>query len=522
MQFHSILFDQPMNVDALTRQAPTFFGDLHLDQVVASITAGREEYDLQPYFYAPLHDVASVQYRQAILRDFETEDVFKRITVFAQQMRRMRQHLAHSKKLHYQRQKERWFLDAVAIYCDAVRDLASDLTTLEVNSSGLQGFGAYLTTYVASERFLALAAETHQRQDDLMGVHYCLRITGNRVTVSAYGGETDYSAEVEATFAKFKQGAVKDYRVRLSSWPDMNHVEARVLELVARLYPEIFRALTHYTTQHRTYLDATVGAFDREAQFYLAYLEYIQQFTSAGLPFCFPAVSVVSKEEYACDTFDLALANTLVPQGSPVVCNDFSLAGAERILVVTGPNQGGKTTFARLFGQLHYLASLGYPAPGSKAQLFLPDQIFTHFEKEEDLATLRGKLEDELIRIHNILEQATRSSVIIMNESFASTTLHDALFLGTQTLRQITELDALGVYVTFLDEVASLSDATVSMVSLMVPENLVVRTYKIRRQPADGLAYAAAIAEKYHLTYESLKRRIIERSAPHEGIPAVS
>jgi DNA mismatch repair ATPase MutS len=339
-------------------------------------------------------------------------------------------------------------------------------------------------------------------------VRYAIRIQGARVTVSNYEDEPDYGAEVQETFARFRQGAVQSYRARIPDFVEMNHVEAEILDGVARLNPDVFGALATYCGRFRDHLDVTIARFDREVQFYLCYAELTDRFRAAGLPFCYPDVARRSGGIAAAEAFDLALAVRLVPAGSTVVRNDFYLKGPERIIVITGPNNGGKTTFARTFGQLHYLASLGLPVPGTSARLHLPDRIYTHFEREEVIGTLRGKFEDELIRVHEILDQATSQSLLVMNESFNSTTLSDALYVGAAVMRRILELGLTGVYVTFVDEIASLSEATVSMVSQIVPENPAQRTFKVIREPANGLAYAAAVADKYGLSFERLVERI--------------
>lgn len=505
MSFYSILW--PEQPETIATAMPPFFPDLNLDQVALDLVAGREEYDLKPFFYTSAGSLEAIRYRQEVFRDLENPDLNRCVQRFAQGMRGMREHLAMARKLYDKYQKASYFLDAAALYCQAVLELARDLASQQPLSVGLRGLCGYLAEYLRSLAFTSLEEEVRGLREALASVRYTVLIQGDRVTVRPYASESDYGAQIEATFAKFRQGAVKDYRVKFSDWPEMNHVEAQILEGVASLYPQLFDRLVDFYARGSHYLDPKVAAFDREVQFYLAYLEYLSGLRAAGLSFCYPSVGK-SKEVAVRGGFDLALAKKLASEGRSPVSNDFFLQGHERILVISGPNQGGKTTFARMFGQLHYLASLGCPVPGEEARLFLFDQIFTHFEREEAVKDLRGKLEDELLRIREILTKATPDSLIILNEIFSSTALEDAVYLSRRVLEAVSALDALGVCVTFLEELASLNEKTVSMVATVSPQDPAARTFKLERRPADGLAYALAVAEKYGLTYSRLKERL--------------
>ncbi len=507
MAVHSVLFRRAEDRDA-ARDEPPFFRDLNLDRVIDAIVAGREQYDLKPFFSAPLRDVDEVAYRHEVFRDLERPDVAAGIRAFAQAMRSRREHLEQVTKLRYQLQKQAWSLDAIGIYVDAVRTLCEHLRAVGIRSRGLLALRDHLSRYVASDGFVALASDTAERKDALAKIEYGLHIEAGRVTVGYYEGEADYATEVLAAFEKFERGAAKDYRRRYRDDLEMDQVEAGVLERVALRFPEVFGALAEHCRRHADHLDPTVAAFDREVQFYLAYLELIARFRPLHLGFSYPVVSDRSKEMCARDTFDLALATKLLEAKKAPVPNDLELTGAERIVVVTGPNSGGKTTLARTVGQLHYFASLGCPVAGREVRLFLTDRIFTHFERAERLGDLRGKLKDDLLRIHGILERATSSSVLILNEAFTSTTFRDALFLSTKVMERIVRLDLLCVWVTFVDELASMGATTVSMVSQVSPADPAIRTFKIERRRPDGRAYADAIAAKHGLSYERLRERL--------------
>lgn len=191
-----------------------------------------------------------------------------------------------------------------------------------------------------------------------------------------------------------------------------------------------------------------------------------------------------------------------------MICNHFYLEENERILMISGPNQGGKTTFARMVGQLHHLAALGCMVPGNSARMLLCDTIFTHFEKAENITNRHGKLAEDLIRIRAILQRCNSRSLIILNEIFNSTTTKDAVFLGTKIIEQILSIDAICIYVTFVDELTTISNRIVSMMSTTEDDNTHKRTFKICRKKADGQAYSRNLVEKYGLTYDKLNARL--------------
>ncbi len=230
----------------------SFARDLNLDQIVAAVAGDREERDLVTrVLYTRLRAADAVRYRQEVFRDLEEPALLDEVQRFTDRIGEVRAHLRQLDQMRYRYQQEGWLLDAAAIYCDAVQSLAGYLASAQISSRALLAFRRYLASYAASAGFTALASDTRDRKEALGQIRYCTRIKGGRVEVSRYQDEADYSAAVLKTFDRFKQGEVKDYRIRYRTWPGMNHVAAQIVELVARLFPEEFTALDEYCGRHQ-------------------------------------------------------------------------------------------------------------------------------------------------------------------------------------------------------------------------------------------------------------------------------
>ena len=213
MTFQSILFPNPADHDsARTASEPEYFSDLALDQVIAAICTGKEEYDLERYFYVPLSDADDVVFRQEVMQDLEQPQVLAHVKAFAESMRAMRRNRTLAERLFYQHEKEYWVLDAVTIYGTAVGHLADGLSAATLASRGLSALRDYVRQLIGSDGFTTLLRHAEKLKKDLSEIRYNLLIKGTTVEVRHHEGEPDYSLEVDAVFENFKQGAVEEYR----------------------------------------------------------------------------------------------------------------------------------------------------------------------------------------------------------------------------------------------------------------------------------------------------------------------
>lgn len=201
----SIPFSRPAAVPLAQLSEPAYFADLNLDQLVSSVIAGREVYNLRPLFYVRLTSAEEARYRHGVFRDLERQDIRNTIVSFARKLRDMQDRLARARKVHHQLQRSRMFLSAAGTYCEAVESLGGDLSGAAVSSPGMRAFSEYLSERLASAAHAGLHEDVHQIESSLAQIRYTVHIRGSRITVSAYEQEADYSDDVRATFRRFQQ-----------------------------------------------------------------------------------------------------------------------------------------------------------------------------------------------------------------------------------------------------------------------------------------------------------------------------
>ena len=197
-----------------------------------------------------------------------------------------------------------------------------------------------------------------------------------------------------------------------------------------------------------------------ELGFYVGCMNLIESVEGLGLPVCFPTEVKDGSDALAFDglvDISLALSRNVLP-----VPNSVNMDGV-RLTVVTGANQGGKSTFLRSVGCAQLMAQCGMFVTARELLFCARPRIFTHFCKPEDAAMNSGKLDEELVRLGFIVDRLVPESILLMNESFSSTAELEGAAIAREVIGAFRETRVKVIFVTHLYDFArsvELSNAT--------------------------------------------------------------
>lgn len=193
------------------------------------------------------------------------------------------------------------------------------------------------------------------------------------------------------------------------------------------------------------------AALRAELGFYLGCVQLAERLASLGCRWSFPDVHQPSARRFhARNLYDICLALTI---GGPVVGNDVDADG-KLLVLVTGPNQGGKSTFLRSVGLAQLLMQAGMFVPADALDASVAGGIFTHFKREEDPALRGGKLEEELARMSAIADLVHTGSVVLSNESFSATNEREGSEIAQQVIDAFMDCGVRVFFVTHLYDLA--------------------------------------------------------------------
>ncbi len=506
MLYQSILgMNKPQEIEPEKLVMPKYFYDLNLDQIVQDIMDEQKLYDLRRFYYF-LAEKEDINYRLAVMRDLDNEQIYQSLVDFAAGIRKAKDYLGYCDETDIDIQREKWKLDAAFSYITGVLLFQQELDTLEVHSEGLLAFRDWLTDYIAGEEFECLKSDTEKLMSQFAEMKFNLQIKRDRIIINPGYLEEDYCKQLQDTFRE-KTDELHFYQKNPFGTPLLSSLEAAVLNVLNKPYAQTFTELGEYAKKHRDFISPTISDFEWESQFYISFCLYRRKLREMNYHFCYPTISRTGVFRIT-QGYDLALAKKNYSLKKEVIFNDCYFNKEERFFVITGPNQGGKTTFARALGQIVYFAAVGLMVPCSTAELPAFDGIYTHFAAEENLDTGAGKLKEELVRLKGMMSNVTRHSFVIINEIFTSATSYDAYIMGKKVINYFMDADCLGAYVTHIYELTKGDDRIVSLVAALLSEESNLRTFKIERRPADGRSYANTIVEKHQMTYQAIKERI--------------
>ena len=501
MAHFSILFaNEKTRSDFCKRKGEEFSSaavkDLNITAIIDEIRKLTPDFPSE-YLLFPPYDKDTQKLRGETAEElYGSSAVFDSMKRMASKLYTLKQHCRNIIDIKNKDARNHCFLCAVLEYCAALRYLLE--ITEGAASRGLAGLHGYAAELLgkAETGLYTRAQELMGKIDEMLALSLYADFMGQNIKTAV--SEKEPLSDKIALLAEDILGAKLNFSFSAVNNVQISPLEEALLALMKAQNASVFEELELFYEENKLLDFYSLIDLRDEILFFTGYIEFVKKYEKAGFSFALPK----TVEGTICmrNVYDISLA---VKLGKPdlIVANSAEIQKGD-IFVVSGANQGGKTTFLRSFGQCVFLAAHGLPVPAEKFEAPFCGFMATHFNRAETVG--KSRLEDELERVRAILSAAKENSVLLFNECFVGTRRGDAVILSEKVFEKIFSLGATCGFVTHFFELALRDKRLLSFVAEAMDDASEQRTYRIVRRSPDGLAHAHSIAVSCGATYAHL------------------
>lgn len=400
------------------------------------------------------------------------------------------------------------YMSEMDVYIHIVEDLKSLFDKYEVKSKGLNEIKELLKGTLETDRIDELKELVGKLKTEISTLKSVT--VGINLTPELYPGEAfvlDYSTmAIPSPYTKVVLGMSIAARRRVTytePTPFMKHI-------CDDMERHLSKSVQSYKKELRNYVNFK-GYFlldiCNDLKFYLMVAKFGRKLKDGGFDISFPEINDESRSVNLKGIYNIRLT---AKDTEKIIKNDFEFSPGEIIFILTGPNRGGKTMLTQAIGIAAFMAGQGMFVTADKYEGFLFNDIFTHFPADENETLDLGRLGEEAVRVKNIVSGADNRTLVLMNETYSSTSAIDALYMAKDLVHILKHKGVPVIYNTHLHELARMTDemnewdgeGKVVSLTMEIVDN--VNTYRVLRREPDSSSFARNIAMKYGVTYEQM------------------
>jgi DNA mismatch repair protein MutS len=516
----------PGTIPAAVSVASAWENDLGLDDLIQALAFDKNH---QPFLRKTLTalncDAEVIQWRQSVIGDFNRNPALaEKAAVIVPRLA----HLRHGTSLLGRRQRNLLLETADRLaeldsYVNIVQDLHDALTDSALESAALLTLRDHLKLLLDDEQFQALRRDLPQLRAPLenirsltVGINLDVELRPSSATLLAIN---DHNVGEGYTLLERLIGMSNDAESESGIAP-LHHLPRDADQrLLTPLFQDLDRILTQVAQPVARSLNryvkvgsATLSNLENELAFYVGAIRLIQRVRAKGILFCAPEIAPMQDRSIRID--DLTNISLALKQTTPTISSQVDFGENGRIAILTGPNNGGKTTYLRSVGLAQVMFQAGLFIPAKLARISPVDTITTHFPALE--SRQEGRLAEESARLNTLFQQVTQHSLVLLNETFSSTSSGEAFYLARDILGGLRAVGVRAIYATHLTELAqqlneieTTVDGNSKLFSLvagirLTDDGQTTPTFQITRSLPLGRSYAQEIARHYGISLEQI------------------